>query len=199
VERVKVYVLDIHSIEGREEGLRRVLPRARVEKAGRFVKVEDRLLSLAAGYLAYRYVGDYIPDECGKPRAEGVWFSLSHSGEYAALAVAPREVGLDIERAKADKDYDALAAYCFGKEEREAYDGGTAFLALFTAKESLAKAEGKGLSADIKTIPACPLDGQVTYQNKVYYRHALVYNGYYVSVTMENADFTIETEETYVD
>ena len=199
MERVKVYLLHIHSIEGKEEHLKGVLPASRVEKAKRFVRAEDRLLSLAAGYLVHRHVGDYYVDEWGKPKADGVCFNLSHSGEYAALAVAPREVGLDIERAKSDKDYDALAAFCFGQDELEAYRRGTPFLALFTAKESLSKADGRGLSADIKTIPAMPVDGAVTYQAKSYYRHALEYNGYYVSVTMESADFEIISEETYVD
>ena len=200
METVKVYWLHIDSIKGKEDRIFSLLPSFRVEKAKRFVQESDRLLSLAAGYLLYRFVGEYTVDTLGKPRAEKCRFSLSHSGEYAALAVSfGTEIGLDVEKLVESKENDALARYCLSDNEWNEYRQGVGFLTLFTAKESLVKAEGTGITDVIKAIPALPLDGTVEYNGKSYYRHAIKRDGYVASVTMEKEDFVIETEEIYVD
>jgi phosphopantetheinyl transferase len=199
MQSVKVYWLNIRSVKEKESYLLSLLPEERVAKSRRFVHDSDRLLSLAAGYLAYRYVGDTYVDALGKPRADSVHFSLSHSGEVAALAVHGRqEVGLDIEADVADKSFAQLARYCLQSHEEAAFRMGQPFLSLFTAKESLAKADGRGLKADIRGIPALPLDGAVTYGGKHYFRHTFTLDGYHASVSVENEDFSIEMEEVYV-
>ena len=197
---VKVYFLNMRQVKGREEYLYSVLPSSRVERAKRYAKETDRLLSLAAGYLINRVIGGVFVDEFGKPRSENAFFSLSHSGELAALAVSEsREVGIDIEKMRGDKDYDALAKFALNDIELESYKSGEHFLKLFTAKESLSKAEGRGLRNDVKTIPALPIDGAVDYENKTYYRHSLNVDGYFASVTQEGEDFIIETIDIEVE
>ena len=201
MKTIIVYWLPVSSVRGKEENILSVLPDKRVEKAKRFVKEDDEALSLAAGYLIARYVGEYYVDPYGKPRSERLFFNLSHSADVAALAVSTSsEVGLDIEKNCEKKDVDDLADYCLNDEEQNEYRNGRPFLSLFTAKESLAKAEGKGLFATaVKKIPSLPLDGEVKYQNKTYHRHTLNKDGYFLSVTSEGGDFEIQTEETYVE
>ncbi|MFJ2865088.1 4'-phosphopantetheinyl transferase family protein [Kitasatospora sp. NPDC087314] len=87
----------------------------------------------------------------GKPEVEGaagLYFSLSHSGEIALLALASRPVGVDVELARADLDIDRLAGRFFPPEERRlvARDGHDAFTRLWTRKEACVKASGGRLT-----------------------------------------------------
>ena len=192
--------MPIAAVSEKEEYVTSILPKERVAKAKRFVRDSDRALSLAAGYLIAKYVGESYVDIYGKPRSTTLYFSVAHSGDVAALALSPAcEVGLDIEKEFEKRGSDDPAEYCLSEEEQQSYRDGTPFLSLFTAKESLAKAEGKGLISGIKDIPSLPMDGKVKYKEKVYHRHSLIKDGYFLSVTAEGEDFIIETEATYVE
>ena len=97
------------------------------------------------------------------------------------------------------RDEASLARYCLSEEERAYLEHGERFLRMFVAKESLAKADGRGIAGDIRAIPALPLDGAVSYNGIRYYRHSLEWNGYVLSVTQAREDFIIETKETEVE
>lgn len=197
METIKVYSMNVRSIEGKED-LLTLLPESRVKKAERCVRENDRLLSLAAGYLVYRYVGESFVDEYGKPRSKKIFFSLSHTEDVAAIALSRyRDVGVDVEGDRS-REYDDLAEHCLNEEESAFFSRGEPFLSFFTAKESLAKAEGKGLNKRIEEIPALPLNGKVAYQGKTYYRHSFRQDGLFWSVTAEGTDFLIDVEETFV-
>lgn len=199
MKELTVYCLSASAVKGKEEYLFSVLPAERVQKARRYFYERDRLLSLAAGYLIYRLAGEAYADEAGKLRSDKLFFSVSHSEDLAALAVSEdREVGLDIEKPRSDDGKDRLAAFCFSEEEFLHYRENGGFLALFTAKESLVKAEGHGLVFDVKTVPALPADGKVEYREKEYFRHSFDVNGYVGSVTQEGEDFRVKTEEIEV-
>lgn len=90
----------------------------------------------------------------GKPYLEGphsgaAEFNLSHSGDFAAVVVSDREVGVDIECWK-DLPVAELAAFAFRPEEHAAIlahpEPLRHFLELWTAKESVMKCTGQGLS-----------------------------------------------------
>lgn len=86
----------------------------------------------------------YFPWE-GAPK-----FSISHSGDYAAVAYSDREVGLDIQRVqelKSPRIYDRVL-HKSGKEKKED------FFFLWTAKEAYVKCTGEGLSGDFTNIYA---------------------------------------------
>ncbi|MFD5009378.1 4'-phosphopantetheinyl transferase family protein [Streptomyces chartreusis] len=87
----------------------------------------------------------------GKPAVEGargLHFSLSHSGELALLALAPRPVGVDVELARADLDFTRLARRFFPEAERGsvARGGRDTFVRLWTRKEACVKAAGGRLT-----------------------------------------------------
>ncbi|MEU9075871.1 4'-phosphopantetheinyl transferase superfamily protein [Kitasatospora sp. NPDC048538] len=87
----------------------------------------------------------------GKPAvagADGLHFSLSHSGETALLALAARPVGVDVELARPDLDVDRLAGRFFPPEERAAVAAGgqPVFTRLWTRKEACVKASGGRLT-----------------------------------------------------
>ena len=91
--------------------------------------------------------------ETGKPRlAPGspldLRFSLSHSGGFALIAARlGMEVGVDLERVRADVRGEEIARDVLGMELR-----GADFFRAWTRREALAKACGRGLAAP---LPEC--------------------------------------------
>lgn len=93
----------------------------------------------------------------GKPYLEqppGIQFNISHCAGGAAVAIASRRTGIDIERVR---PYAPAAAYkALAPEELEAMlaapDPDRAFFRFWTLKESYLKALGIGLSLPLKQI-----------------------------------------------
>lgn len=116
-----------------------------------------RLRVLAAGF------GGGVPADwrfsataAGQPSLEGpggarLCASISHSGEWLAVAVAHRAIGVDLEIPRRERDYDALARHVFTPAEiarRDALAASerlAAFNTTWALKEAFGKREGKGL------------------------------------------------------
>lgn len=92
----------------------------------------------------------------GQPWLEGpgdvrLCASISHSGDWLAVAVATRAIGLDVEVPRRERDYDALARHVFAPAEiarREALapsDRLAAFNTTWALKEAFGKRGGQGL------------------------------------------------------
>lgn len=88
--------------------------------------------------------------EHGKPKAEGIYFNISHSANLIALALSENEVGCDIELIRnapfhiADRFFspdEQKWIFSFSKE-----DTNRAFFRIWTAKESYMKYKGMGFS-----------------------------------------------------
>ena len=134
---------------------------ARREKTDRFRFEKDRRLSLGAELLlrhALRSEGlsempilfDYGAQ--GKPhfKDSGVFFNLSHSEEYVVCALAPFEVGCDVERIT-PIDLNIARRFFFRSEYAEIAAQETAearndlFFRYWTLKESFMKVTGLGM------------------------------------------------------
>ena len=138
------------------------------------VQVWRAALETAPAVLALRrvlapYLGE-APEEIeltegehGKPRlaedSPRLAFNLSHSGRLALVAVArDREVGVDVERVKPERDLATLAERALAPEAaaavREAAEPRRAqlFYELWTQHEARLKCLGVGLA----TRPTCP-------------------------------------------
>ncbi|HOB52003.1 MAG TPA: 4'-phosphopantetheinyl transferase superfamily protein [Acidobacteriota bacterium] len=83
-------------------------------------------------------------------------FNLAHSGSVALLAVAvDATVGVDVERVRINLDLDGIARRFFRSEESAALDAlpaaqrTEAFFAVWTRKEALLKALGKGIAGGV--------------------------------------------------
>ncbi|MEV0201456.1 4'-phosphopantetheinyl transferase superfamily protein [Nonomuraea sp. NPDC050691] len=87
---------------------------------------------------------------CLEPERGGFDFNLSHSGEWALVAVAApgTRVGVDVERIRADLDHVELARRMYQPEEAERVRerGLAEYFRLWTAKEAYVKATGAGLA-----------------------------------------------------
>ena len=100
-----------------------------------------------------------LPDGPGKPRlgaSTGPCFSLARSADLAVVAVAPFEVGVDVEHL--DQAVDGAAALaCTGGEAAALHRLPTgerveAFLRLWTAKEAYLKGIGTGLAVAPESV-----------------------------------------------
>lgn len=140
----------------------------------RFVIRRGILRALLATYLngspeqlRFRY------SETGKPALDTcqgsskLQFSSSHSCEIALLAFAQdRELGVDVERVRADFDIEGVAKRFFSDAEQKALfslpptKGHEAFFNCWTRKEAFAKATGDGLTRldqfDVSLAPGQP-------------------------------------------
>ena len=119
--------------------------------------------TLAAAPVLARHLGcgahelEFERERGGRPRLRAprsdLRFNLSHSGGRMMLVVGDGRFGVDVERIRPGRDYLALARHQFQGEELElvmrqpAARCAVAFLRLWTAKEALAKALGRGLDA----------------------------------------------------
>ena len=91
--------------------------------------------------------------------------SLSHSGEWLAIALATVPVGIDVELPRRQRDLHALARFTFSPEEVASLDGldeatyGGAFHRLWTLKEARGKRLGEGLlPGRSRLVTAAPSD-----------------------------------------
>lgn len=95
---VRVVLADVHEVRSFHFD---EISEQRKKHAVRYKQEADRRRSIAAGLLQKRLLPDIevFTDSFGKPRTNGgVCFNLSHSGDYAAMAVGSGEVGVDIEQ-----------------------------------------------------------------------------------------------------
>ena len=165
-----VWFCDLSRHEPDRTALAALLSTEEQTRAARFVFERDRQrFTLSHGLLRLilaRYVGDaagqlqFETGAHGKPallRRSGtgqpIEFSLSHSGQYALVAVANgRAVGVDIEVCRPDVDALKLAQRFFapGESQRIAQAHGEEqprmFYRYWTGKEAYLKGRGVGLS-----------------------------------------------------
>ncbi len=90
----------------------------------------------------------------GKPimaNNPAIHFNVTHSGNFALVAIAARRVGIDIEVLREVSNMDGLVERFFGHEEKETYRNlvepqrSRGFFRAWTCKEALMKAVGTGL------------------------------------------------------
>lgn len=146
-----------------------ILSEEEVSRAGRFVFDMDRIKyvfsHVALRIILGRYLDvdphriEFYQNEYGKPFIDGkeknrlITFNLSHSGEYAVVAVAyNRELGVDIERWCNYRDCESLVTHFFSPYEKRQFglisreEFSKVFFSVWARKEAFIKAVGQGLS-----------------------------------------------------
>lgn len=148
-----------------------ILSAEETTRAARFVFDRDRAHYIVAHTAVRQILAPYAgqkPEslvietaERGKPYLRDhpqLRFNLSHSGEYALLAVGDRELGVDIERINAKRSTIEIAKRFFAPAEvadllatpedrRE-----EAFFACWSRKEAYIKARGEGLGIPLDSF-----------------------------------------------
>ncbi|MFL9484061.1 4'-phosphopantetheinyl transferase family protein [Chitinophagaceae bacterium LWZ2-11] len=121
-------------------------------------------------------LGKYLKKEPGeimfeignnkKPRikkmGEGLYYNVSHSGNVILIAIAKGDVGVDVEKVEPAFPYKDVLTYIFSNEEIEDLNRFALprerFYTLWTRKEALLKATGKGIDDNLSLITC--LDGK---------------------------------------
>jgi 4'-phosphopantetheinyl transferase len=149
-----IYFTDIRHLSPLERNLAYLLRHERLEKARSYRLADDRLRSLAGGLLVESIARgrEIAYNENGKPLLPGgPWFSLSHSGNFACLALSPTSpVGIDLE-IRREENFEALGKVAFHPAELDFLSkkpGMELFFDIWTAKESYAKMIGTGFSVE---------------------------------------------------
>lgn len=171
---VSIYYCVIEEFRSELDGLLSLLRPEEHERALRFLRDEDRL-RYSVGRLLLRDVTSSLTgdsreglnirlDKHGKPFIpDGPAFNLSHSGSIVLIGVCEQPfVGVDIEAVRCIDDMESLASMCFSADELNRFyslpreDRTGAFFRIWTRKEALVKAIGKGLKIDLKTFSVSP-------------------------------------------
>lgn len=200
---LKLYIADVTDVNIDESTLNS-FPKARIEKINKLKKQSDKILSYGAGVLINKYVlkGDkstYYTGENGKPYSTtGDFFSVSHSGNYIALAVSDKEVGCDIQISN-EREYLKIAKFVFHKNEIELLnstdDKKATFFEIWTKKEAFLKLLGTGFQRKATDID---LSQDIYKENdKNYFFANWKKDEYFISVcyeeSNEEAEYSIVT------
>ena len=164
----KVYIANTDTLCDRDVFLQKynTLPSHRKNKTDRFKKDEDKRRSVGA-WLLLEYAlaengvseADIVYNDHGKPYLKNrndVFFNLSHSGVFVMCAVSDGEVGCDVQEMK---DIDLRVAERFFHPEEvqmlgALYDNEKRdfFYRIWTLKECVIKAVGKGMSMPMREL-----------------------------------------------
>jgi len=154
------------------------LPADERQRSARFRVASARHRFVLARTLLRRRLGDalnvdptalvFANGERGKPHmvipdlARPPHFNLSHSGDVVVLAVAPTEVGVDVESMREVANAERLARRFFSPAEHEIVHGvdvterDRAFLRIWTQKEAYLKATGLGVGMPLREVETEP-------------------------------------------
>lgn len=169
---IKVFVLHLEENEYSPEFqdmLLQFLPEAGKLRVRDRQNLSSKLQTVAGELLARYSIGHYLGKvkqeinlafgEKGKPHIgnlKDIHYNISHSGHYVVCAVAPTEIGIDVERVRkvnlriaerffsAPEIQDLMAC---DENDRMRY-----FITLWTIKESYLKAIGRGLTQHLNSF-----------------------------------------------
>lgn len=160
---MRLWLLNIGDVtEADAAGLARGFP-GRMARCARYRQTGDRLRCLGAALLLRAALG--VEEESalrygaqGKPYLPGgPEFNLSHAGDWVALAADDAPLGLDLE--PLGRAQPAVARRWFTEAERRWLEEDPAgrFARVWTWKEAVGKATGRGLGLDPSRFEVLPL------------------------------------------
>ncbi len=95
--------------------------------------------------------------QSGKPYCKShrrIYFSLSHSGDFLALVISDKDVGIDIEKIREAKE-NLVNRVCCENEKKEIFSDENPdlkFTEIWTRKEAYLKALGTGIDRELTSI-----------------------------------------------
>lgn len=114
-------------------------------------------------------------------------FNISKSNEYLAFAFGPVELGIDIETIRDSTSFKPVADQHFHPLEKAFLKEDSSpinFFSIWTRKEALLKANGKGINDDLKIINS--ITEKQVYNSKEYLLSTYASDEYLVSLAYEN-------------
>ncbi|MFI5218626.1 MAG: 4'-phosphopantetheinyl transferase family protein [Bacteroidia bacterium] len=150
---------------------------------GSLRKILSKYLSVETGQIQFRKTGNKKPYILFPPAS--LKFNISHSENKILIAVSDNEIGVDIEKIKPGLEYNGLVKNYFSIKEQQIILNskmpGEAFYKLWTRKEAVLKANGMGISDDLKNIEVCSDENHSPF-NQDYYISSFLIENFYGSV-----------------
>lgn len=153
-----------------------ILSENEIKKANRYLRPDDFKGYIVGKYFLRKTLSRFLnqaPEAIEfstsvnkKPCVTGVEFNLSRSADMVAVALSAMPIGIDTEFIQEGFSYDMMLNDCFSKAEQSMIKNEnhslSTFYTLWTRKEALLKASGKGLNSDysldqIEVIQSDPL------------------------------------------
>ncbi len=186
---IELYITPINKIE---ESRISEIYKNRADKAMRYRMTDDRKRCIAGGLFIKRFLGDtkIITGKYGKPQTDnGMFFNLSHSGNYVLFALSDSPVGCDIEKLH-NIDTTRIAQRVFCRDELDELEKtnnqAEKFFELWTRKESLLKCIGEGFHHNCLTVDISK--NCCTENGVIYYLKSFMYDNHSVSVCSSLAE-----------
>ena len=182
MKKIKIYWLDTNDVS-----LETLLGSPYAKESFENYKVEEsRKEKIASSILKNKYIGNYHLNEFGKPLSETKSFNVSHSKGVVALAIDSSPIGIDIEKIREVNE--SLISHISNEEEKKYIHDEKSFFEIWTNKEAVVKAQGKGLSSKVKDLPGLPLNSIRLYQDKSYCNKTIEYQGYVITISREDLE-----------
>lgn len=207
---MKLYRININMLDDPLENKRllELVGSERRKKVIRYHMPDDRKRSLGAGIIIRKILDENgLPEsrlkysENGKPVADGLFFNVSHAGDYVVGVQSDCKVGCDIE--KIVKAPFKIAEQYFKKKEAEYIQSeqemDKAFFTLWTLKESYMKMTGKGMSLSLDSFEIVRTENGFilgTSPEERCFFGTMLFDGYSFSVSNET-DFDLTQLEFY--
>lgn len=165
----KLYRININHFEDplKNERLLDLVGIRRREKVIRYRMPDDRKRSLGAGIIIRKILDENgLTESClrysdnEKPVVDGLFFNVSHAGDYVVGVLSDCEVGCDIEK-NANAPLEVAEHYFYHSELayiKAAEDKDKAFFTLWTLKESYMKMTGRGMSLPLDSFEVVPTE-----------------------------------------
>ena len=196
----KLYRININHFEDplKNERLLDLVGIRRREKVIRYRMPDDRKRSLGAGIIIRKILDENgLTESClrysdnEKPVVDGLFFNVSHAGDYVVGVLSDCEVGCDIEK-NANAPLEVAEHYFYHSELayiKAAKNKDKAFFTLWTLKESYMKMTGKGFSIPPEMI-GFTLDekGKIQSEKEGVFRQYLLAEGVISVCIKENAE-----------
>lgn len=171
----------------------------KMEKVIRYRMPDDRKRSLGAGIIIRKILDENgLTESClrysdnEKPVVDGLFFNVSHAGDYVVGVLSDCEVGCDIEK-NANAPLEVAEHYFYHSELayiKAAKNKDKAFFTLWTLKESYMKMTGRGMSLPLDSFEVVPTaDGFVLGKSseRPCFFETMEFDGYIFSVSSERA------------
>jgi 4'-phosphopantetheinyl transferase len=124
-----------------------------------------------------------------------VFFNVSHSSDWALIAISTKEVGVDIEWINPNFNFTGIVQEYFSSAEAKhlaVHNSALAFFELWTRKEAFLKATGQGIGEYLTFTPSLtgihPLDQQLYGNDRDWNISSFMFNDDYICAVASELD-----------
>jgi len=190
-----------------------LIPKNQHSKITKFYNWKDRQACLIGKLLLKGVIEKHTKKNCisnvkytkyQKPYLdEELSFNISHSGEYVVFAytLTNDPIGIDIEKIDPIMKIENFHNVLTDIEKRNIYKSEkpvNAFYDLWTIKEAVSKADGRGLNIPLKEIKINE-NHIITNTNEWYYKNILISADYKCHVSTSNKKFDVNLVQMTID